>query len=51
MEETTFRDEAAKKRLEGYTVIRLVVTDDMEELKKVPGFESVVGLPAYIVFE
>ena len=51
MEETTFRDEAAKKRLEGYTVIRLEVTDDMEELKKVPGFESIVGLPAYIVFE
>ncbi len=50
MEATTMRDARVKAALEGWTVIRLQ-SEDLAELKKLPGFENVRGLPAFAIFE
>ncbi len=50
MEATTMRDARVKEALEGFTVIRLQA-EDLAELKKIPGFEEVRGLPAFAIFE
>jgi hypothetical protein len=34
----------------GYTLIRLQ-SEDIRELKSLKGFEDVMGLPAFVVFE
>ena len=39
-----------KKALESFTVLR-VQAEDISELRKQPGFESVSGLPAFVIFE
>lgn len=39
-----------KKALEPFTVIR-VQAEDISELRKVKGFESIQGLPAFVIFE
>jgi len=39
-----------RKALEAYRVIR-VQAEDISELRKVKGFESIQGLPAFVVFE
>ena len=39
-----------KEALKSFTVIRLQA-EDISELKKVKGFESIKGLPAFVIFE
>ena len=43
-------DEEVRKALEPFTVIR-VQAEDIAELRKVKGFESIRGLPAFVIFE
>ena len=43
-------DEKVKKALEPFAVIR-VQAEDISELRKVKGFESIKGLPAFVIFE
>ena len=43
-------DEKVKKALEPFEVIR-VQAEDVSELRKVKGFESIKGLPAFVIFE
>ena len=43
-------DEKVKKALEPFEVIR-VQAEDVAELRKVKGFESIRGLPAFVIFE
>ena len=43
-------DEKVKKALEPFEVIR-VQAEDVSELRKVKGFESIRGLPAFVIFE
>ena len=43
-------DEKVKKALEPFEVIR-VQAEDISELRKVKGFESIKGLPAFVIFE
>ena len=43
-------DEKVKRALEPFEVIR-VQAEDISELRKVKGFESVRGLPAFVIFE
>ena len=43
-------DGKVKKALEPFTVIR-VQAEDISELRKVKGFESIKGLPAFVIFE
>lgn len=50
MEKTTLRDPAVVEELKRYTVIRLQA-EDISELKKLPGFGAVKGLPAFVIFE
>ena len=50
MERGTLVDPEVRKALEKYTVIRLR-SEDIMELRKLPGFEKVTGLPAFAVFE
>ena len=49
MEAKTFADPAVKKKLENWTVVRLRA-ENIPELLKLPGFEKIVGLPAFVVF-
>lgn len=49
MEHGTLRDPRVLKALEGCTVIRLQA-EDIGELKRLKGFEGVMGLPAFVVF-
>ena len=52
MDETTLKDERVAKLVrDKFTVIKLEVKSDIGKLKKIPGFESIIGLPAYLVFE
>ncbi|MBQ5530649.1 MAG: hypothetical protein IIT98_01405 [Kiritimatiellae bacterium] len=50
MEGTTLADEAVRRKLEGFTVVRLRA-ENIEELVATKGFEKVKGLPAFAVFE
>ena len=52
MEKTTLADDRVKKVLaeKGFTFIKLQA-EDIKELKKLPGFEEVKGLPAFVIFE
>ena len=52
MERTTLRDEQVTKTLKerGYTLIKLQA-EDMAELKLLKGFETIKGLPAFLIFE
>ena len=43
-------DEKVKKALEPFEVIH-VQAEDISELRKVKGFESIRGLPAFVIFE
>ena len=52
MEKTALADDRVKKVLaeKGFTFIKLQA-EDIKELKKLPGFEEVKGLPAFVIFE
>jgi thiol:disulfide interchange protein len=50
MERTTLADPRVRKALEGFTLVRLQA-EDIKALKALPGFEGVLGLPAFVVFE
>ncbi len=50
MERTTLADPRVRKALERFTVIRLQ-SEDMAELRALPAFSSVLGLPAFLIFE
>ena len=50
MEKTTFVDPEVVSELKRYTVIRLQA-EDISELRKLPGFEAVKGLPAFAIFD
>lgn len=52
MEKTTLADDRVKKVLaeKGFTFVKLQA-EDIKELKKLPGFEEVKGLPAFVIFE
>jgi thiol:disulfide interchange protein len=50
MERTTLQDPEVVAELERFTVIRLQ-SEDISKLKALPGFESVQGLPAFVIFE
>ena len=43
-------DEKVKKALERFEVIH-VQAEDISELRKLKGFESIRGLPAFVIFE
>ena len=43
-------DEKVKRALKPYAVIKLQA-EDISELRKVKGFESIKGLPAFVIFE
>ena len=48
--DVVMKDEKVKKALEPFEVIR-VQAEDLSELRKVKGFESIKGLPAFVIFE
>lgn len=50
MERGTLSDEDVRKALTAYYVIRLQA-EDITALRKLPGFENVTGLPAFVIFE
>ena len=50
MEKTTFADKRVIEALQNYTVIRLRA-EDIRELKRLPGFDEIRGLPAFIIYE
>lgn len=50
MERTTLSDPKVREALGGFTVVRLQA-EDIKALKSLPGFEGVLGLPAFVVFE
>ena len=50
MERTTLQDPEVVAALERFTVIRLQA-EDIAKLRTLPGFESVRGLPAFVIFE
>ena len=50
MEKTTFVDPEVVSELKRYTAIRLQA-EDISELRKLPGFEAVKGLPAFAIFD
>ena len=50
MERTTLADPRVRKALERFTVIRLQ-SEDMAEIRALPAFSAVIGLPAFLVFE
>ncbi len=50
MERTTLADPRVRKALERFTLIRLQA-EDMAELRALPAFSSVLGLPAFLVFK
>ena len=48
--DAVMEDEKVKKALEPFEVIH-VQAEDISELRKVKGFESIRGLPAFVIFE
>jgi len=50
MEKGTLVDPKVRMALKGFTVVRLQA-EDIDELRKLPGFEGVMGLPAFVLFE
>ncbi len=50
MEQGTLRDPQVVEALKDFTVIRLQA-EDMKELKSLPGFTDIRGLPAFLIFE
>lgn len=46
----TLREARVAEALKGYTVIRLQA-EDLSELKRLPGFKAIQGLPAFVLFE
>jgi len=50
MEKTTLADPKVQSVLKNFTVIRLQA-EDINELKALPGFGGVLGLPAFVIFE
>ena len=50
MDRGTLREARVAEALKGYTVIRLQA-EDLSELKRLPGFEPIQGLPAFVLFE
>jgi len=50
MESTTLADPAVRAKLEKFAIIRLQA-EDIDELRKVPGFGRVMGLPAFAIFD
>ncbi len=49
MERTTLKDERVAAALKGWTIIKLQA-EDIDELRALPGFEDVQGLPAFLIF-
>ncbi len=50
MEKFVFTDASVKDALKDFTVIKLQA-EDMRELRKLPGFEDVMGLPAFVIYQ
>lgn len=50
MEKTTLQDPKVRQELENFTVVRLQA-EDINALKKLSGFEGVMGLPAFVIFK
>ncbi|MBE6382010.1 MAG: hypothetical protein E7049_03225 [Lentisphaerae bacterium] len=50
MEKFVFTDASVKDALKDFTVIKLQA-EDMRELRKLPGFEDVMGLPAFAIYQ
>ena len=48
--DAVMRDEKVKRALEPFKVMH-VQAEDISELRKVKGFESIRGLPAFVIFE
>ena len=48
--DVVMKDEKVKKALEPFEVVH-VQAEDISELRKVKGFESIRGLPAFVIFE
>ena len=48
--DVVMKDEKVKKALEPFEVIH-VQAEDISELRKAKGFESIKGLPAFVIFE
>lgn len=49
MERTTLKDERVVEALKDFSVIRLQA-EDIDELRKLPDFKDVMGLPAFLIF-
>lgn len=50
MEQGTLREPRVVEALKGFSVVRLQA-EDLAELKRLPGFADVQGLPAFVLFE
>lgn len=50
MEKRTLADEKVQEELKRFTLIRLDA-EDIDELRKLAGFEQIAGLPAFLIFE
>jgi len=50
MEKGTLADPKVRAAMENFTVIRLQA-EDMGELRELPGFEGVMGLPAFVILD
>ena len=48
--DAVIEDEKVRKALESFEVFH-VQAEDISELRKVKGFESIKGLPAFVIFE
>ena len=49
MEKLVFTDDAVKSVLKDFTIIKLQA-EDIRELRKIPGFKDVKGLPAFAIY-
>jgi hypothetical protein len=52
MEKTTLSDGKVKETLrkKGFTFVKLQA-EDIAKLKQLPGFNDIIGLPAFVIFE
>ena len=50
MDRGTLADDGVRRALDAYYVIRLQA-EDISALRRLPGFEKVTGLPAFVIFE